>query len=696
MNKKIRKFALSLLIVTTFTLGTYTSTLAVSNDKFTEANMNGDEWKKWSDDWDNNYKNNYCNISLTPGENESKLNFTWNINSSQDVKAQIKICTKDKVIDNKMPDDATLYEGKVSDGYEGYKTCKVTAENLESNTKYMYSYWDGKNWSDLYEYNTKSTDKFSLMFLGDPQIGASLENISSIDNKELGKSRAEKNDGFVWKDLLQRATDKNKDISFIISAGDQANSTTSDKYCEREYSALLSNDILKSIPFAPTIGNHDKNNISYSYHFNTPSSTGLGCTTAGSDYYFRYGKVLFVNLNSNNENIDEHEKSINEAIKNNPNYNFLICIMHHDIYGAGQWHSQKDSKSKRANFAKLLEKYNFDVVLSGHDHAYARSYQIYDTTSDSNYKIQKADNGVIEDPKGILYITGNCSGGSKYYPVHPDSKSFSYLASTWQGNNPSYSIIDITDSSFSIKTYDAYKDKLIDEPYTIVKTKYIKTIDKSLLDNEIKTSNDLLNEAIIGDRDGNYSKDAVRKLKEAVDKATVLYNNDEATQEEVDNQYTDLKSSKEEFILSKVVVNKEKLKNKIEECEKLLLNAKEGTSKGNYIVGSKNIFKGAINKCKEICNSSAVSQVDVDNSLDDLSKAMDKFNLSIVSEDISNNDDDKKQEDDKKQDDDKKLDDDNNKKETLDNTNIMPFFIASLSCYIIMKRTKDNKKINYK
>ena len=50
------------------------------------------------------------------------------------------------------------------------------------------------------------------------------------------------------------------------------------------------------MPVATTIGNHDSPSGNYSYHFNTPNQSGLGQTTAGSDYYYRYGNTLFIIL----------------------------------------------------------------------------------------------------------------------------------------------------------------------------------------------------------------------------------------------------------------------------------------------------------------------------------------------------------------------------------------------------------------
>ena len=99
----------------------------------------------------------------------------------------------------------------------------------------------------------------------------------------------------------------------MISAGDQVNKTGEAK--EEEYASYLSADALKGLAVATTIGNHDSLNEDYMYHFNNPNNTENGKTQAGGDYYYSYGEGLFVVLNTNNYNVAEHQKTIEEAVK---------------------------------------------------------------------------------------------------------------------------------------------------------------------------------------------------------------------------------------------------------------------------------------------------------------------------------------------------------------------------------------------
>ena len=73
------------------------------------------------------------------------------------------------------------------------------------------------------------------------------------------------------------------------------------------------------------------------------------------------------------------------------------------------------------------------------------------------------------DPEGILYMTAGSSSGSKYYDLTPRKQT--YIASRWQEDVPTYSVVDIDSESFTINTYRTDTNEKIDEQVRIVKTK---------------------------------------------------------------------------------------------------------------------------------------------------------------------------------------------------------------------------------
>ena len=66
-------------------------------------------------------------------------------------------------------------------------------------------------------------------------------------------------------------------------------------------------------------------------------------------------------------------------------------------------------------------------------------------------------------------MTAGSSSGSKYYDLTPSKQT--YIASRWQEDVPTYSVVDIDSESFTINTYRTDTNEKIDEQVRIVKTK---------------------------------------------------------------------------------------------------------------------------------------------------------------------------------------------------------------------------------
>ncbi len=475
MKTKKKLVVLSFAVILLFSI-TITSFAALEhwNDNSSNKKISLN-WENWKAAWES-VKNNYEYISLTPGATENNLNFAWY--SQKPNQAIVRISNM------KDMNKAIIYSG-TSQKYKQlkgvtYYSNKVTVTNLNSKTLYFYQYYlDGK-WTKTMKYKTQNTKEFSFLYVGDAQIGASVGQIASGSKKAQSAEHAARNDAYSWNTTLETALDANPDLSFIVSAGDQINEKVKDKSQkedqeqEIEYSGFLSSNVLTSLPIATVIGNHDSNTANYKNHFNNPISftEETTPTTAGNGYYFTYGNVLFIMLNTNNYNFADHEALLKKATNANPDIKWKIVTMHHDIYGSGAGHSASDGIKLRKQLTKLMDKYDIDVVLQGHDHTYSRSYQLMsDKTEKSGYKIvsvqKDAANNIVTNPKGVLYMEANSPTGSKFYNLIPIKQN--YIASRSQTWAPCYSVISVTKDSLTISTYNVSTGKKIDVPYTIKK-----------------------------------------------------------------------------------------------------------------------------------------------------------------------------------------------------------------------------------
>ena len=506
MIKRAKKL-MTILLTLTVVLSASAEVFAADNDGWTEASKtsaadNG-EWEKWCDEWEQ-IKNNPTQVSLTPGKDETELNFSWYSKKSNE-KPRFKFGKKADLKDGKE------IEVTSEEAVSGYVSNKCIVTGLTENTTYYYSYTVDGKWSEPVSYRARSTKEFDILFVGDPQIGSSSGNIATGSETEQGQDKATRNDSFNWNNTINTALKDNPNISFMISAGDQIQSRdkknpskTYDKN-EIEYAGYLSADALKSLPVATTIGNHDAPSGNYSYHFNNPNASELGETVAGGDYYYTYGNTLFMVLNTNNYNIAEHKEFIEKAVSENKDARWKVVTLHQDIYGSGEHSNEPEIVSLRYSLVPIFEDNDIDVVLTGHDHAYSRSHilsggykekdeskllseddfeKYFDGEVESDEKYEeylkyvedkkavetiKGDINNVVDPEGILYMTANSASGSKYYDLV--TRKQSYIASRWQEDVPTYSTIHISDTEFSISTYRTDNGEKIDDTFKITKTK---------------------------------------------------------------------------------------------------------------------------------------------------------------------------------------------------------------------------------
>lgn len=460
-----------------------------ATEHWNDASTSGYTWSKYKNDWEA-IRNNWENVSLTPGADETELNFAWYSRSVEIPKVRI---STDKGMDN-----ATVFKGKqtattvTNEDSEKYFSNKVTVKELKENTRYYYQVYQNGQWQETKTYRTKSFSDFSFLYVGDPQIGACKKQTNSSGEYMDTKAPylAARNDAFNWNNILKDALSDHPNVSFMVSAGDQVNDGAS----EIEYAGYLGAEALSSLPVSTTIGNHDSGSLNYTWHYNNPNAFDgenteytAGKTKAGTDYYYTYGDVLFIVLDTNNYNCATHKNVIKKAVSENPNAKWRVVTFHQDIYGSGLDHSDSDGMILRTQLTPIMDEYDIDVVLQGHDHTYSRTFQLsgdgknhtaYNTTNiDDNfqnenlcYNIQSdVVGGTVKNPEGTVYFEANSSTGSKFYNLIATQQD--YIAERSQEWNPTYSVINVTDDTFSVTTYDASTGEQLNgsSTYTIVK-----------------------------------------------------------------------------------------------------------------------------------------------------------------------------------------------------------------------------------
>lgn len=512
------KRVLAGILTSTLLLGAYPFASAADYNDSSVTGAAG--WQAWTQAW-NTVATDYTQVSMTPGADETQLNFAWYSKDEAGKSATPVVhfgTDKNNLATFTGTSDAV--DTSLTDG-TAYSYNHVTVTGLKANTTYYYTVEKNGVQTEVKTYQTGDFASAQILYVGDPQIGASKgqsQNGEALAADSGAANTAARNDSFAWDRTLDIALEQNPGLDFVISAGDQVNKTGKAK--EEEYAGYLSASALASLPVATTIGNHDSLNADYQYHFYNPNQTGYGETEAGGDYYYSYGSGLFIVLNTNNYNVAEHEKTIQEAIASDPDATFRIVTIHQDIYGSGLDHSDTDGMILRTQLTPIFDEYDIDVVLQGHDHTYSRTKLLYgdgqthgtyefrlnedgsdydwdnayNTQTDEQiplypedeagqtkhdafqadnecYTIEDVDGNTVTNPQGILYMTANSASGSKFYELIASQQD--YVAERSQNWLPSYSVINLTADTFSIDTYqitDTGAVEKIDDTFTIKKT----------------------------------------------------------------------------------------------------------------------------------------------------------------------------------------------------------------------------------
>ncbi|WP_347457153.1 metallophosphoesterase family protein [Clostridium disporicum] len=468
---------------------------------------------------------------------------------------------------------------------------------------------------------------------------------------------------------MNKALSLMPNASFILSAGDQiqsrnkkANQTEALEYTgnEVEYAGYLSADALSSLPVATSLGNHDAVSGNYSYHFNNPNASSLGAMSSlgsgiNGDYYYRYGNTLFIMLNTNNTNTAEHEALMKEAIAVNEDATWRVVTLHQDIYGSAEHSNEPAIAELRYKLVPIFEENNVDIVLTGHDHAYARTQILkggklseglslmdedkFDEIAEEEYKsgilsndeeylsylstIEDKDAVVndlsvrgnnISNPDGILYITAGSSTGSKYY--NNLARQQAYIANRWQEYAPTFSTINIDDVSLSISTYRTDTMEKIDETVTLVKSVKYGNLVEIIEDAEAK----------VEEKD-NYTSSTWEAFEATLQNAQKIAEESNINEEIVTDAYGNLKAAIDQLVLRGDV---SELENEIILAEKLVENAVIGTEEGQYPEEAKEGLLVAINTAKEACYSDNSSQAVIDEALTTLKTEIATFESKVI------------------------------------------------------------------
>jgi LPXTG-motif cell wall-anchored protein len=399
----------------------------------------------------------HSDMVLQPGVDDTSRHVSWMTDRS--APGFVQWAPADTVVDGVFPDDAAsadVVESGVAYDLRHYNHAVISG--LAPDETYAYRVNSDGTWSDAYEFRTFGDDDgFEFLLMGDAQIGAS-------GNPE--------SDGAGWQATLNTAQEMFPDAEFIHSVGDQVESHGN----TNEYRLFLAPDNLRETPISTVIGNHDNFTPAYRQQFFDPNvdltygNDGNPVNSNGNSWFI-YEDMLVINLNSNTlYNMDAwptHVAYVEKIMREQgANARWHVATLHHSLFSVANHSTNQQVIQMRNNLAPALSESGVDVVLSGHDHSYART-KVLQGREPIEWPLT---NEVYPEEGQTVYVTANSSSGSKYYNPRPaaeidaeDPNGYDYIEKRWQEYTPSFSNIEVRGDTMVVKTYETYNRSVVDE-----------------------------------------------------------------------------------------------------------------------------------------------------------------------------------------------------------------------------------------
>jgi len=346
--------------------------------------------------------------------------------------------------------------------------CKAILRNLQPNTRYYYKIANDPN-QKVMSFTTAKQNNFTFGFITD---------VHSYFFTSGSNTRVEK------ANKVLNTMNSRKPLDFIVASGDVVAYGT----VYEQWEALYGMDLMKSTMFATTPGNHDYYNnkaetVGVQYFNAVTFNPQNGATgVENSSYYFRYGNTLFISLDSeaaaNNATYRANQiKWLNEVTANNP-ADFIIAFTHRPFY-TGDGKNAGQANDMKNYFQEIFDNTGVDLVLSGHNHVYARTKQVY-------------KNQVITGQAlGTYYITGIQIGDR--YATDPGTKQPQVEVALLGANQDGGNLITVGKDKITVEFVK--HDGTIYDQFEIFSKSNL--INQSEIEKNINVSKDKENEAIV-------------------------------------------------------------------------------------------------------------------------------------------------------------------------------------------------------
>jgi predicted phosphodiesterase len=293
-------------------------------------------------------------LSISDPGSKSKT-VTWRTKrTSVPGKLEISILTSEAEFYKKNKEYTAISQDHLTFSGDSVTYHKVELNDLLPGQVYAYRVGNEKYWSEWIDLkHADQTDQapWQLLYMGDAQ-------------NDLHST---------WSRVIRAAAMAAPEAELILHAGDLINHSLNDYEWAEWFEA--GGHLFAQTPQLATPGNHEyvknsqgiKTEISplWNLQFNYPKN-GLA-ELPDQNFWFDYKNVRFLFLDSNTD-IENQAKWLEEVLASNTQ-TWTIAVFHHPVLSGAE---DRQNDGVLRHWKPILDRYQVDLVLQGHDHMYGR------------------------------------------------------------------------------------------------------------------------------------------------------------------------------------------------------------------------------------------------------------------------------------------------------------------------------------
>jgi 3',5'-cyclic AMP phosphodiesterase CpdA len=333
----------------------------------------------------------------------------------------------------------------------------VEFTGLVPETLYAYRVGDGVNWSEWFHFQTASREarKFSFIYFGDAQNDIRTH----------------------WSRVFREAFRQVPRAAFTLHAGDLVSEGHEDHEWGEWFGAPAW--VNATIPVVATPGNHEYRPLdpkdpkapkvisrNWRPQFTLPENGPANLPElAETTYFFDYQGTRFISLDSNTKQA-EQKSWLREVLAKNAQ-RWTVLTFHHPVFSPAR---DRDNATLRDAWKPLLDEFKVDLVLTGHDHTYARSGDVGSRVNVGTANVKKGYNQVYDPAIGTVYVVSvsgpkmyNVTGGEWAVRIAEDTQLYQVI--TIDGNELRYEARTATNrlyDAFTLKKRPGLANELIE------------------------------------------------------------------------------------------------------------------------------------------------------------------------------------------------------------------------------------------